>query len=88
MPHAENAAKPCYRTHRRVRRGRRLMSPRITATPVIASYSELAPQLLADIIQRWQCQIGLCDDDGPFPSKRFAEDVAAKEGHLPQRSRQ
>jgi hypothetical protein len=85
MLHAETAAKPCYRTYRRARRRRRLMSPRITATSATALCSEPAHQLLADIIQRWQYQIGLCDDaDRPFPSRRFAEDAAAKEAHLPQ----
>jgi hypothetical protein len=46
-----------------------------------------AHQLLAEIIQRkdGQYQIGLCDDaDGRFPSRRFAEDVAATEAHLPR----
>jgi hypothetical protein len=43
--------------------------------------------MLADIIQRRQYQIRLCEDvDGPFPS--FAEDVAAKEAHPPQWLRQ
>jgi hypothetical protein len=44
-------------------------------------------QLLADIVQHkdGQYQIGLCEDaDGLFPSRSFAEHVAAKEAHLPR----
>jgi hypothetical protein len=58
------------------------MSPRTTATPATAPCGDLAPQLLPDIVRReedrmwsigWQV-----DASKPFPSRRFAQEVAER----------
>jgi hypothetical protein len=65
------------------------MSARINmATPATALCSEPA-HLLADVIQRSKCQVGLCDNaDVPLPTRRLAENVAVEEAHAPQWARQ